>query len=120
MSEQRATYHAGRRTHLRMVKPAVTPEQVEQVNRDLDAGGEESEASREAAAILGNAVMHAAMSWVACCMEKQGESVEVMPLGGGLFDAEVRLQGGGSMWLKVRLILEAGPRLMTQIEPIHP
>lgn len=76
--------------------------------------------SEDADAILGNAVMYAAMSWVSCCMELQGEAVSVMPLGGGLFDAEVRLAGGKAIWLRVRLVLEAGPVLTARVEPVHP
>ncbi len=33
---------------------------------------EDGERSHEASTIIGNAVAHAAMSWVACCQEKQG------------------------------------------------
>jgi hypothetical protein len=44
----------------------------------------------------------------------------VPDVGGGIFDAEVLLQGGGSQWLRVTLALEYGPRLRTLVEPIHP
>ena len=66
------------------------------------------------------AVAHAAMSWVACCMERAGENVTVATLGGGVFDAEVTLVGGGSTFLRVTLDLGVGPRLRTMVEPIHP
>ena len=70
--------------------------------------------------VVGTAVSYAAMSWVACCMERPGVEVNVAQVGGGIFDAEVLLQGGGSQWLRVTLILEYGPRLRTLVEPIHP
>jgi hypothetical protein len=112
VSEEKGQYRARK---LRVVKPDTAG------TSDETAA---SSAATDASAILGNAVMYAAMSWVACCMEQAGEAVNVMPLGGGLFDAEVRLSGGGSMWLRVRLILtkslEAGPVLSSRIEPIHP
>ena len=74
----------------------------------------------DADTVIGNAVMYAAMSWVACCMERAGESVSVASLGGGIFDAEVSLSGGGSTFLRVTLDLGVGPRLRTMVEPIHP
>ena len=76
--------------------------------------------SHDANTIISNAVMHAAMSWVSCCQEKQGVTVGVCPLGGGLFDAEVTTADGRSTFLRVRLVLERGPRLSTTVEPIHP
>lgn len=114
MSDQRAGYHT--KPNLRLV--GRDPEQT--VSPLVGDAEKTEKAALSASAVLGKAVMHAAMSWVACCMEKQGESVDVMPLSGGLFDAEVHLAGGGSMWLRVRLILEAGPVLSTRVEPIHP
>ena len=80
----------------------------------------QQEQAHDANTIIGNAVMHAAMSWVACCQEKQGVSVSVAQVGGGLFDAEVTTADGGSTFLRVRLILERGPRLQAVVEPIHP
>ena len=106
MSEQRAPYHT--KPALRVVKPHEEAEETAQ------------KSSGEASAIISQAVMYAAMAWVSCCMEQQGVEVNVMPLGGGLFDAQVRLAGGGDIWLRVRLILEAGPMLRTVVEPIHP
>lgn len=76
--------------------------------------------SHDANTIISNAVMHAAMSWVSCCQEKQGVTVGVCALGGGLFDAEVTTADGRSTFLRVRLILERGPRLQTLVEPVHP
>ena len=70
--------------------------------------------------VVGTAVSYAAMSWVACCMERPGVGVNVAQVGAGIFDAEVLRQGGGSQWLRVTLILEYGPRLRTLVEPIHP
>ena len=87
---------------------------------DAEPVPEAPEPSHDADTIIGNAVMHAAMSWVACCQEKQGVSVSVAQVGGGLFDAEVMTPDGGSTFLRVTLILERGPRLRTQVEPIHP
>jgi hypothetical protein len=81
---------------------------------------EEQAESHDANTIISNAVMHAAMSWVSCCQEKAGVSVGVCALGGGLFDAEVTTADGRSTFLRVRLILERGPRLSTMVEPIHP
>lgn len=78
------------------------------------------EQAHDASTIINNAVMHAAMSWVSCCQEKAGVSVGVCALGGGLFDAEVTTADGRSTFLRVRLILERGPRLSTLVEPIHP
>ena len=74
----------------------------------------------DASKVVGTAVSYAAMSWVACCMERPGIEVNVAQVGAGIFDAEVLLQGGGSQWLRVTLILEYGPRLRTLVEPIHP
>lgn len=106
-----------RKPQLRIVKSEAETEAKAQVPESKSA---ETQASLDASAVLGNAVMYSAMSWVACCMEQQGEAVSVMPLGGGLFDAEVRLVGGRSIWLRVRLILEAGPVLTSRVEPVHP
>jgi hypothetical protein len=53
-------------------------------------------------------------------MEQRGETVDVHTLGGGLFDAEVHLIGGGSTWLRVALLLETGPRLRMDVHPLHP
>lgn len=78
------------------------------------------EQAHDANTIISNAVAHAAMSWVSCCQEKAGVSVGVCPLGGGLFDAEVTTADGGSTYLRVRLILDRGPRLQTVVEPLHP
>ena len=84
------------------------------------ADAPESHDKLDASKVVGTAVSYAAMSWVACCMERPGVEVNVAQVGGGIFDAEVLLQGGGSQWLRVTLILEYGPRLRTLVEPIHP
>lgn len=126
MSEQQASYRIRGGGKLRVVKPEESAERdadhgVTNDDPEAERAGQKAAADASAGAlVLGNAVMHAAMSWVACCMEKQGESVGVMPLGGGLFDAEVKLSGGDSIWLRVRLVLEAGPVLSTRVEPVHP
>jgi hypothetical protein len=88
----------------------------------------DSAEKHDASTVIGNAVMYAAMSWVACCMEKSGAMVSVAALGGGLFGAEVTFAEGGSFFLRVTLALEhgpgvgpgVGPRLRTVVEPIHP
>lgn len=95
--------------------PGPVPELPETFLQEVEA-----EAQHDAAAVIGNAVMHAAMSWVACCQEKDGVTVSVATLGSGLFDAEVLLADGSSVFLRVTLILESGPRLRTVVEPIHP
>ena len=82
--------------------------------------GPESHDRLDTSKVVGTAVSYAAMSWVACCMERPGVGVNVAQVGAGIFDAEVLLQGGGSQWLRVTLILEYGPRLRTLVEPIHP
>lgn len=126
MGERGARYHT--KPHLRVVKPdgEVGSEAADPAGSDgrrPDAPtemGALAQARLDASGVLGNAVMYAAMSWVACCMEQTGESVSVMPLGEGLFDAEVRFYEGPSIWLRVRLTLESGPVLSTRVEPIHP
>lgn len=63
------------------------------------------------------------MSWVACCIEQPAVEVNVAQLGGGIFDADVKLENGQSqesVWLRVTLALDYGPRLRTLVEPIHP
>ena len=82
--------------------------------------GPESHDRLDTSKVVGTAVAHAALAWVACCMERPGVEVNVAQVGGGIFDAEVLLQGGGSQWLRVTLSLEYGPRLRTLVEPIHP
>ena len=82
--------------------------------------GPESHDRLDASKVVGTAVSYAAMSWVACCMERPGVEVNVSQVGAGIFDAEVLLQGGGSQWLRVTLSLDYGPRLRTLVEPIHP
>lgn len=47
----------------------------------------EEQAQHDAAAVIGNAVMHAAMSWVACCQEKAGISSRCVRSGAGLIGA---------------------------------
>lgn len=92
--------------------PGPVPEAEAEVNA-LEAGARPSD-------VVGTAVAHAAMCWVACCHERQGITVTVSPLGGGMFDAEVSLVGGGSLFVRVTLDLSVGPRLRTLVEPIHP
>lgn len=78
------------------------------------------EPGHSASDVLGQAVMHAAMSWVACCMEKPGESVDVVQVGRGAFHATVHFADGGTYMLAVSMLLETGPVLTVQVQPIHP
>ena len=74
----------------------------------------------DASQVIGQAVMYAAMSWMACCIEQTAIEVNVARVGAGVFDAEVKLANGQSQWLRVTLALEYGPRLRTLVEPMHP
>jgi hypothetical protein len=60
------------------------------------------------------------MAWVAACMERDGHTVDVARVGPGLFDATVRLVGGGEVFERVQTQLETGPRLLLTVEPVHP
>lgn len=86
-----------------------------------DAPRDEHPSVRDASQVVGNAVAHAAMSWVACCMERAVDHVDVEQVGRGAFQATVHFKDGeGSFMLSVALLLETGPRLTCQVEPIHP
>lgn len=74
--------------------------------------------------MAGQAVMHAAMALVACCMEQEGQRVDVAQIAPGLFDATVYLADAegaivGDIMLRVRLDLSSGPVLRMQVEPVH-
>ena len=112
-----------RRAHLHLVDDGAeysTAESSPESNGDPGPVPESSDTAQNASAVIGTAVAHAAMSWVACCMERLGQSVTVATLGGGVFDADVLLVDGGNVMVRVTLILEHGPRLRTLVEPIHP
>lgn len=88
-------------------------------------GPSEAAARHDAGSVIGTAVMHAAMSWVACCMELHGVRVDVSQIAPGLFDATVYLSDeagavAGDIMLRVKLDLTSGPVLRSQVEPVHP
>lgn len=124
----------GRYLHV-VRKPDDEPQEVTPLSSpspsDAEASGGDGSAvaaepaRHDAQSVIGTAVMHAAMSWVACCMEQQGVRVEVAQIAPGLFDARVYLADSesdavGDIMLRVRLDLSSGPVLRTQVEPVHP
>lgn len=78
--------------------------------------------AERASELLAQAVMHAAMSWVACCRqpsEQEAHHVEVARVGPGLFDALVHLHSGEVQCLRVRLDLRSGPTLTSVVSVLH-
>jgi hypothetical protein len=64
--------------------------------------------------------MHAACSWIACCLERSATNVEVIQVGHGQFDTMAHFEDGTVQFLRLRLDLQTGPRLAAYVEPVHP
>jgi hypothetical protein len=65
-------------------------------------------------------IMYACMSWVACCMERPGQSVAIQPFGDGVYEADVTLMGGDHKLLRVEYRIEYGLVLRWVVEPLRP
>jgi hypothetical protein len=64
--------------------------------------------------------MYTCMSWVACCMERPGQSVAITPIGYRVYEADVTLMGGDRLLLRVEYRIAYGLVLRCVVEPLRP
>lgn len=66
------------------------------------------------------ALMYACVSWVALVREETAQSVELTPIGQLLYEADVLLERGERVLLRVGLQVEPGLVVRTVVEPVRP
>lgn len=76
-------------------------------------------AGRKAEA-FSQALMYACVSWVALVREETAQSVELTPIGQLSYEADVLLESGERVLLRVGLVVEPGLVVRTVIEPARP
>lgn len=81
---------------------------------------------------LQQAIMYAAVSWVALCVERSVYAVDIQPIARNLYEVSIHYAdpetggeapggpGAAGIILRVRLAVERGLALETTVEPVHP
>ena len=68
---------------------------------------------------LSQALMYACVSWVALVREETAQSVDLAPIGQLSYEADVLLESGERVLLRVGLVVEPGLVVRTVVEPIR-
>ncbi len=66
------------------------------------------------------ALMYACVSWVALVREETAQSVDLTPIGQLSYEADVLLESGERVLLRVGLKVEPGLVVRTVVEPVRP
>ena len=111
MSEKRAPY-------LYVVGRQGGEATVPRPEEDVAAAGV-VESARKAEA-LSQALMYACVSWMVLVREETVQSVNLTPIGRLSYEADVLLEGGERVLLRVGLVVEPGLVVRTVVEPVRP
>jgi hypothetical protein len=88
---------------------------------DEDAGARTVVEEARKAEALSQALIYACVSWVALLREQAAQSVELTPIGGLSYEADVLLESCERLLLRVGLKVEPGSwRVRTVVEPVRP
>lgn len=99
-------------------------EHAEETTSAVDAANEQEGASLNTP--LQQAIMHAAVSWVALVMERNAHSVDIQPIAQRVYEVSVHCadesgaDAGEGVILRVQLAMDPGLVIRTTVEPVKP